>query len=215
MGLWLRRRKACQDASDKYRSAIEMATVVPIIEMLEQHRSNADPDTVTTKRLPVVMDDAAAPIAEALERNGMNLDSFLWNTADALGDRWPWAWVFFTECYPLASHVRSIRREPAEMPFTLYGREPDPVPPDWTPCVGAVMPMTKDVLRGVSAHSPMFESAWNALADRSADTHWACLPILSTPAGSRAFVIRSRVIADARVPRRERQEVPHVFPLCH
>jgi hypothetical protein len=31
------------------------------------------------------------------------------------------------------------------------------------------------VLREVAARSPMFESAWNALADRSADAHWACL----------------------------------------
>ena len=121
------------------------------------------------------MDDAAAPIEEALKRNGADLTFFLWNSADMFGDRWPWAWIFFPECYPLASHLRSVRREQSEMPFTLYGREPDPVPPGWMPCVGAVMPMTKEVLSEAASRSPMFESSWSLLADCSATAHWACL----------------------------------------
>ncbi len=59
--------------------------------------------------------------------------------------------------------------------FTLYGLEPDPVPPGWVPCVGAVMPMTKEVLGEAASRSPMFESSWESLADCSATGHWACL----------------------------------------
>jgi hypothetical protein len=122
-----------------------MAIVVPVLEMSEAVRSSADPAVVTRKKRPIVMDDAA-PMEDALRRNGANLTFFLWNTAEMFGDCWPWAWIFFPECYPLASHVRSVRREQLEMPFTLYGQEPDPVPPGWRPCVGAVMPMTKEAL---------------------------------------------------------------------
>ena len=142
--------------------------------MREELRRNGDPE-VARKTLPVVMDDAAGPIEEALQRHDVDLTFFLWNTADRFGDRWPWAWIFFPECYPLASHVRSVRREQPEMPFTLYGREPDPVPRGWMPCVGAVMPMTKEVLSQAASRSPMFESSWKRLAGRAANAHWACL----------------------------------------
>jgi hypothetical protein len=148
-----------------------MCHLVRHLPQLEQHRTNADPGVVTTKRVPVVMDEAAAPIEETLERNGKDLDSILWNT----GDRWPWAWVFFPECYPLAGHVRAIRADPSGMPFSPYERPPDPIPPGWNPCVGAVMPMTKEILEDAAQHSPMFESAWAVLANRAADTSWVCL----------------------------------------
>jgi hypothetical protein len=148
--------------------------VVPVLEMIEQHRSSADPVVVTTKRLPVVMDNVAAPIEKALARNGADLTFFLWNTAD-LVDRWPWAWIFFPHCYPLAGHVRSIRSDSSSMPFTPYGRWPDPSPPGRSPCVGAVMPMAKEILRDAAQRSAMFNSAWHALADRPASSSWVCL----------------------------------------
>ena len=156
-------------------SSTSVGLVVQVLEMHETHWSNTHPQTVERKTLPIVIDDAAAPLEEALERNSEDLTRFLWETATSLGGRWPWAWIFFPECYPLSSHLRSVRRRQAEMPFTLYGREPAPVPPGWTPCIGAVLPMSKETLGHAAAMSPMFDSAWQLLTDRPANAHWACL----------------------------------------
>lgn len=151
------------------------AVVVPVLEMLVEIRSDSQGDAVRRERVPVVMDEVAAPLEDVLECHGEDLGWFLERTVRTSEGRWPWAWIFFPECYPLANHVRSVRGDAASMPFTLYGREPDPVPSGWTPCVGAVLPMTKDVLREAVERSRLFESAWLALADRAADTSWACL----------------------------------------
>jgi len=148
------------------------AIVAQVGEMHEELRSSHS-SAVTYGRWPMVGDDAD-PIAEALERHDVDLTFYLWNTVDA-SRPWPWAWVFLPECYPLASHVRSIREDASSMPFTLYGAAPDPVPPGWLPCVGAVLVTEKDVLRAAAARSPMFESAWSALHGYSPWTHWVCL----------------------------------------
>jgi hypothetical protein len=152
-----------------------MVLVVPVLEMLAQHRRVVPPGPVSTERIPVVMDDAASPLEDALERNGEDLGWFLERTTRTLGGRWPWAWIFFPRCYPLAGHLRAVRSDPASMPFTLYGLEPEPKPAGWTPCVGAVLPMSKEDFRDTASKSPLFESAWNALADCSPNGHWACL----------------------------------------
>ena len=149
-----------------------MAVVVRVMEMVEEIRSSNSP-AVTRATRPVVGVDAQ-PIEHALRRNDVDLTFFLWNTADSL-DEWPWAWVLFPECYPLSAHLRSIREDAASMPFTLYGRMPDPLPLGWEPCVGAVLVREKKVLRAAAERSPMFDSAWAALRDCSQSSSWVCL----------------------------------------
>jgi hypothetical protein len=54
-----------------------MAVVVPVLEMREEVRSGADPLVVTTATRPLVMDDAAGAIEDALKRNADLVGPFL------------------------------------------------------------------------------------------------------------------------------------------
>jgi hypothetical protein len=117
-----------------------------------------------------------------LGRYDSDLEHFLLSISQNFGDCWPWASIVFPRCYPLADHLRDVRPDAASMPFTPHRRSPDPVPAGWTPCVGAVFATTRDVLLGAAGRSPMFASAWTALADKAESSKWICVSQRLDPA---------------------------------
>jgi hypothetical protein len=151
------------------------APVARMRVMTVEHRRGLGGDLVGIERQPWVDEPLAGMVDAVLGRYDSDLEHFLWSISQNFGDCWPWASIVFPRCYPLADHLRDVRPDAASMPFTPHGRRPDPVPAGWTPCVGAVFATTRDVLRVAAGRSPMFASAWMALADKAESSKWICV----------------------------------------
>ena len=89
-----------------------------------------------------------------------------------------WALIFFTEEYPLAGHVASLRGgmwNVAMAPYTPVRVGPPGGPPPGAPAVGLVSVRKKAILRTLAERSPLFRSAWEALKSKADDRRWICL----------------------------------------
>jgi hypothetical protein len=151
------------------------ALVARMKVMTVEHRRGPRGDLVGVERQPWVDEPLAGMVDSVLARYDSDLEHFLWSIAQNFGDSWPWASIVFPRCYPLADHLRDVRPDAASMPFTPHGRPPDPPPAGWTRCVGAVFATTREVLRVAAGRSPMFTSAWAALAEKAEGSSWICL----------------------------------------
>lgn len=87
----------------------------------------------------------------------------------------PWAVIMFDRHYRLAGHFCSIRPD-----RRLLGG-PHELPPGFSPDrdvvpISNIMALDKPALRQASATgSPMLESAWSALCEKSDRRHWLCI----------------------------------------
>lgn len=153
-----------------------MAALVAAMQVLTvEHRRGRERELVSIEREPWVDGPLAGMVDDVLERYDSHLDHFLWSVSRNFGDSWPWASIVFPRAYPLADHVRDVRPDAVSMPFADHARRPEPLPAGWKPRVGAVFATTRDVLRIAAERSPMFASAWDALADKSDGSSWMCL----------------------------------------
>lgn len=87
---------------------------------------------------------------------------------DKLNYGWPpapWVIACLDREYDLAGHVATSRHPASRIWFSPYQQVPSPAPSDCVPKVGVVVFATKEGIHRSKEASPIFKSAWNALAE--------------------------------------------------
>ena len=84
----------------------------------------------------------------------------------------PWAIACLDKEYSIAGHIATTRPEGGGIFFATYTQVTQPIPWGYVPKVGCIVFQNKEGLELASQESIIFEQAWNALADCSADRHW-------------------------------------------
>lgn len=87
----------------------------------------------------------------------------------------PWAIACLDQEYALAGHIASARPPGAGIAFVPYTSPPAPLPADYLPGVGVIVLASKSGLEDARRKSPIFEAAWEALADCDPGVRWLVL----------------------------------------
>jgi hypothetical protein len=86
-----------------------------------------------------------------------------------------WAIACLDREYPIAGHIANYRPDGSGIAFSPYMQVPNPIPQEFVPQVGVVVLANKRGLEHALDKSPIFQTLWEGLRERSSERRWLLL----------------------------------------